>query len=178
VLKVDQTKMEDSAFLISQRVEELAAATPGFESLSKHVQVSVTDYGLLIQIFDGGDEFLFDRSSAELKPGLVALLEQLAPILTTLDNPLQLHGHTDARPFPEGSDRTNWSLSFDRADRARAVLEGAGLREGQVSGVFAHGAMAPLVPDPNAPENRRLSILAVRRGLENKPPDPGTPDIL
>ena len=73
----------------------------------------------------------------------------------------------DARPFAAGSGRSNWSLSFERADRARAVLEKNGLRPGQISGVFAHGATALMKPDePFAPENRRLSILAVRRGLE------------
>jgi hypothetical protein len=58
-------------------------------------------------------------------------------------------------------------LSFERADRARAILEKNGLRVGQVSGVFAHGATALMKPDePFAAENRRLSILAVRRGME------------
>ena len=88
-------------------------------------------------------------------------------MLARLSNQIQVHGHTDARPFPTGSGRSNWQLSFERADRARAVLEKSGLRVGQISGVFAHGAMALLTPDqPFAAENRRLSILAVRRGLE------------
>ena len=80
---------------------------------------------------------------------------------------IQGHGHTDARPFPAGSGRSNWQLSFERADRARAILEKNGLRSGQVSGVFAHGATALMKPDePFAAENRRLSILAVRKGME------------
>jgi len=53
------------------------------------------------------------------------------------------------------------------APTARAILEKSGLRTGQVSGVFAHGATALMKPDdPFAAENRRLSILAVRRGME------------
>jgi chemotaxis protein MotB len=87
--------------------------------------------------------------------------------LARLSNQIQVHGHTDARPFPAGSGRSNWQLSFERADRARAILEKTGLRNGQVSGVFAHGATALMKPDePFAAENRRLSILAVRRGME------------
>jgi hypothetical protein len=47
------------------------------------------------------------------------------------------------------------------------VLEKSGLRAGQVSGVFAHGSTALMNPgEPFAAENRRLSILAVRKGLE------------
>jgi chemotaxis protein MotB len=78
-----------------------------------------------------------------------------------------VHGHTDGRSFPKGSNRTNWQLSFERADNARAVLERSGLRKGQVAGVFAHGDSALInTKEPFAPENRRLALLAVRRGLE------------
>jgi chemotaxis protein MotB len=97
----------------------------------------------------------------------VTLLERLAPILGRLDNQIQVHGHTDGRPFPKGSGRTNWQLSFERADNARAVLERAGIRKGQIAGVFAHGDSALLnTKAPGAPENRRLALLAVRRGME------------
>ena len=102
-----------------------------------------------------------------MKPKLIEILQLIAPVLARLDNQIQVHGHTDARPFPAGSGRSNWQLSFERADRARAVLEKSGLREGQVSGVFAHGATALMnIDEPFAPENRRLSILAVRKGME------------
>jgi chemotaxis protein MotB len=87
-------------------------------------------------------------------------------LLAKLDNQLQVHGHTDSRPFSSGSGRSNWSLSFERADRARGVLEKSGIRSGQISGVFAHGASAPLVKDPMSSQNRRLAILAVRKGYE------------
>ena len=138
------------------------------QALAKQLKVSVTEEGLLIQILDGsGDDLLFDRSSADLKPRLEELLSTIAPILGRLDNKIQVHGHTDAKPFPTGSNRSNWQLSFERADAARLVLEKSGLKKGQVGGVFAHGSSALYNPkDPFAPENRRLAILAVRRGME------------
>jgi chemotaxis protein MotB len=136
--------------------------------LAQQLKVSVTEEGLLIQILDGsGDDLLFDRSSSELKPRLDQLLAVIAPILGRLDNKIQVHGHTDAKPFPTGSTRSNWQLSFERADAARLVLEKNGLQKGQIGGVFAHGSSALFNPkEPFAPENRRLAILAVRRGLE------------
>jgi chemotaxis protein MotB len=122
---------------------------------------------LLITIVDGGQDLLFDSSSSELKPRLISLLEKLAPIIGQLDNQIQVHGHTDARPFPKGSGRSNWQLSFERANNAREVLEDSGLRKGQVSGVFAHGDSSLMnKKEPFAPENRRLAILAVRKGVE------------
>jgi chemotaxis protein MotB len=155
---------------------------PRLQAMTKQLKVSVTEEGLLIQILDGaGDDLLFDRSSSELKPRLDELLSLIAPILGRLDNKIQIHGHTDAKPFPTGSNRSNWQLSFERADAARLVLEKNGLKKGQVGGVFAHGSSALYNPkEPYAPENRRLAILAVRRGMETyaaqgvsaKPPAP------
>ncbi len=116
---------------------------------------------------DGGDDLIFDLSSAELKPALIKVLQKLAPMLAKLDNQLQVHGHTDGRPFPTGSTAATGGSRFERADRARGVLEKSGVRPGQVTGVFAHSSNAPLLKDDKAPANRRLAIMAVRRGFES-----------
>ncbi len=163
----EQVAFERVSLAVRAQLTQMAGEDPQIKEAGDQIKVSVTEEGLLIQILDGGQNLLFDLSSAELKPKLVEILSRIAPVLARLDNQIQVHGHTDARPFPAGSGRSNWQLSFERADRARAVLEKNGLRAGQISGVFAHGATALMKPDePFAPENRRLSILAVRRGME------------
>ena len=166
-MQPESAAFEQIALAVRARLQRTTDENPELKDLAKHVHVSVTEDGLLITIFDGGRDTVFDSSSSELKPKLIELLEFLAPVLGRLDNQIQLHGHTDARSFPKGSNRSNWTLSFERADAARAVLERSGLRKGQVAGVFAHGDSALLnTKEPFAPENRRLAILAVRRGLE------------
>ncbi len=162
----EDDRLHDAEKSIRKQLAALAGNDKDFAALQGHIQVTVTDFGLLVQIMDGGDDLIFDLSSAELKPELVKILTDLAPVLAKLDNQLQVHGHTDGRPFPAGSTRSNWGLSFERADRARAVLEKAGVRPGQITGVFAHASNAPLVKDSMAPANRRLAILAVRKGFE------------
>jgi len=141
--------------------------TQSMAILSKNVRVDITKDGLLIQILDGGQGTLFDRSSAALKPPVIELLKQLAPILGQLPNKLQIHGHTDSRLFASGSVRDNWQLSFERADNARKVLAETGIPSSQMVGVFAHADSNPInVKDRFAPENRRLAILAIREGQE------------
>ena len=163
----EQVAFERVSLAVRAQISQLAGEDPQVRAAGDQIKVSVTEEGLLIQILDGGQNLLFDSSSSELKPKLIEILARIAPVLARLDNQIQVHGHTDARPFPTGSGRSNWQLSFERADKARAVLEKNGLRTGQVSGVFAHGATALMKPDdPFAAENRRLSILAVRRGME------------
>jgi len=163
---LEEEKLKEAEKKIREQIAALKTDDKEFAALASNIQVTITDFGLLIQIMDGGDDLIFDLSSAELKPALVKVLTGLAPVLAKLDNQLQVHGHTDGRPFPAGSNRSNWSLSFERADRARAVLEKSGVRNGQITGVFAHSSNAPLAKDALAPANRRLAILAVRKGFE------------
>jgi chemotaxis protein MotB len=167
-IQPESQAFERVAAAVRAALQRSMAEDPALKKLAQQLKVSVTEEGLLIQILDGsGDDLLFDRSSSELKPRLDQLLAAIAPILGRLDNKIQVHGHTDAKPFPAGSNRSNWQLSFERADAARLVLEKNGLQKGQIGGVFAHGSSALYnTKDAFAPENRRLAILAVRRGME------------
>jgi len=143
-----------------------ASRKPEFAGLAKHVKVKVVDEGALIELVEGGDNFLFDVASSALKPGAITILEQLAPLLSGLRNKIEIHGHTDARPFASGK-KTNWELSFERADQARRVLESRGIAKGKIQSVLAHADTALYnAQEPNAPENRRLSLLVVRSSAE------------
>jgi chemotaxis protein MotB len=152
--------LDVTAKAVKQVLNAQAAVNSEVAELMKDVSVQITPEGLLIQIVDTKGSMLFDVSSAELKPPLVNLLKLLGPILGRAGNRIQIHGHTDGRKFPPGSPNTNWSLSFDRADRARSILEPV-LNPHQILGVYAHGDAVPNDPDPLAPRNRRLAILAM-----------------
>ncbi len=167
VVQFEQQSLLNGAEAVREAVMQAIKNNSELAGLMKDVDIKVTEEGLLIQILDGSQDLLFDLSSAELKPRLKSLLEAIAPVLGKLKNQIQVHGHTDARPFPAAAGRTNWELSFDRANNARRTLESHGIREGQLSGVFAHGSVSLYVRDsPLDPRNRRLAILAVRRGAE------------
>jgi chemotaxis protein MotB len=158
-----QQQLEATAQTLEEVLDLVAADDPHLATLREQID----DSGLLIQISDGGDEILFGLASSDLTPALAEFLAALGPVLGRLSNELQIHGHTDARPFPEGSSYDNWNLSFARADAARRFLEGHGVRPHQIVGVLAHADSDLLVPeDPLDPRNRRLSILAVRHGAE------------
>jgi chemotaxis protein MotB len=153
-----------AAKALEKTLDDVMAHDPELGELRKQVVISVTPEGLLIQLIDNDrhKELMFDLSSADLKPALVELLKALAAPLAKLDNPLYVGGHTDARPWPARSGRSNWDLSFLRADNARKVLESNGLGH-RVKRVVAYGDSQPLnAKDPMAGENRRLSILALR----------------
>jgi chemotaxis protein MotB len=136
---------------------------PDLEAVSNHVRVKVMNEGTMIELVDGGDGFLFPVGNSGLKPAAIKLLERLAPLLAKIHNKIEIHGHTDARAFDTSARKSNWDLSFDRANEARRVLESHGVPSGKIVAVQAHADSQLLnKKDPFAPENRRLSLLIVR----------------
>ena len=156
---------------------------PEMKETTDHISIKTVNEGTLIELVDGGDNFMFPVGATGLKPKAVEFLQRLAPILARLRNKVEIHGHTDARPYEAGK-KTNWDLSFERANEARRVLEAAGVPSNKIHGVLAHADSAPFnKKDPYAPENRRLALLVLReprRGkkdaaAQNPAQNPGSP---
>jgi chemotaxis protein MotB len=167
----EEDLLQEEKGTIERAIERVAEQNPELAHLKDQVIVQVTDQGLSIQVVDKGRNMLFDLSSSRLKPPVIELLKHLAVELGKLPNFIQIGGHTDSRPYPPASGITNWDLAFERANAARRVLETHGLWQGQIRRVVGYADSEPLVPEnPLADENRRLSILAERRGAP-----PGAP---
>jgi chemotaxis protein MotB len=160
-----EATLQMNADEIQNVIQTMVMENPQLSGIKDVVQVSVSAEGLLIAFTDNSEDLLFDISSSELKPPLIKVLQGITPMLIRTGYRIKIQGHTDARPFPPGSQRSNWSLSFERADQARRILELGGFPEANLVGVIAHGASQPVNPkDPKAPANRRLSLLALPRG--------------
>ena len=103
--------------------------------------------------------------------GLVyELLGEIARVLNEVDSRITLTGHTDAAPF-SGGERgySNWELSADRANASRRELIAAGIDERKVLRVVGLAAVMPLdAAEPNAPINRRISILVMNKSAEQR----------
>jgi chemotaxis protein MotB len=142
------------------RLDRLASVDSGLADVMRNVHIQITEEGIMIEAVDEARGLLFDVSSAKLNEPLERFLHALGPALANINKPLEINGHTDARPFAQGARQSNWDLSYQRADAAREILEDSGVSARQITGVFARGASQPYVPDdPLAPQNRRLSIL-------------------
>jgi chemotaxis protein MotB len=84
----------------------------------------------------------------------------LAEELGKLPNGLLIEGHTDAKPCSGGTSYSNWELSTDRANAARRLMEGRGVRPeqiGQVRGFADRQLRHP--EDPDAASNRRIRVI-------------------
>lgn len=145
---------------VNDALQLAARMDPELATVMQNVRVEITPDGVLIEAVDQDSGLLFDVSSSKLNKPLETFLRTLGPILGKLGRDVEINGHTDARPFSQGSRLSNWDLSYQRAAAAREILVGQGFPESHITGVFARGASQLYIKDqPFAAQNRRLSIL-------------------
>jgi chemotaxis protein MotB len=131
-----------------------------FASLRDQVEFSITPEGLRIDLMDKDDSTFFDSGSASLHGETEHILGVIAHELGSLDHQVDVEGHTDSRRYTATDKYSNWELSADRANAARRVMERAGLRGSQVTGVRGLADRQLRFPDdPFDARNRRVSIL-------------------
>jgi chemotaxis protein MotB len=163
VLAAERRQLESLMDELKKAIDESQALEPFKDQLL----LDITPEGLRIQIVDKQNRPMFDMGSTRLKPYTVAILTELARYLNSVPNRLSLTGHTDATPYVDGSGRTNWDLSADRANAARRALEAAGLASEKTARVVGLASSVLFdKEDPRNPVNRRISIIVMTRQAE------------
>ncbi len=111
---------------------------------------------------------MFDSGGAVMKTYTRDILREIGRTLNAVPNKISLSGHTDAVPFFGGeAGYSNWELSADRANASRRELVLGGLEEGKVLRVVGlSSAIAFDKENPNAPINRRISIVVMNKKAE------------
>ena len=173
---LERKRLEDAVNQIRETLDEV----PAFQTLRDQVEFTVTPEGLRIDLIEQAESSFFDSGSASLRGESVAILGVIAKELGSLDHEVDVEGHTDSRPYIESDRYSNWELSVDRANAARRVMQGQGLRPEQLSSVRGLADRQLRVRnDPLDPRNRRVSILVrspLMRSAAQPTPDPaGTP---
>lgn len=132
------------------------------DSWSRHVELTAVEDGLRIEVQDSEDLSLFPRGGTAINAAAEPLLSTIAEELALLPNAIVIEGHTDSSPAR--GKQTNWELSTDRANAARAFLAARGLRPDQVVEIRGYADRRPrLWHRPEDPRNRRISVLVLLR---------------
>jgi chemotaxis protein MotB len=172
--QAERARLQKLAEDLERRISE-----SGLEALKSQIRLDMTRDGLRIQIVDAANRPMFASGSAVVQPYMRTLLRDIGSILVEVPNRLTLEGHTDATPFGGGAlGYTNWELSADRANASRRELVAGGLPADRVLRVQGLAASSPFERnDPNAPVNRRISIIVMNRDAEDRmfrvEPEPG-----
>ncbi|MGB2590221.1 MAG: flagellar motor protein MotB [Candidatus Acidiferrum sp.] len=174
----DQVGAADNFVLSKDNMEELKEQlqksikeVPKFDKLKNHIDMTVTNEGLRIELTESAAGTFFDSGSPKISDDGGALLTMLAQELGKLPNKLAIEGHTDSKPYAEGSNYGNWELSSDRANAARRLMQRNGIGENQVTQVrgFADQRLR-VKADPLDPANRRISLIVQYLDKKNATP--------
>jgi chemotaxis protein MotB len=146
-----------------QQIREAIAATPDLSGLAKSLIIDNTPEGLRIQIIDQEGLPMFPRGEHDMYAHTRQVLELVAQVVQKLPQDVAISGHTDATRYQGGAGYSNWELSADRANAARRALVQFGVPESRIARVMGKAANEPLIQtDPEAPGNRRLSVVLLR----------------
>jgi chemotaxis protein MotB len=131
-----------------------------FEKLKNHIEITVTNEGLRIELMESASGTLFDNGSPKLNNDGRELLIALAEEIGKLPNKISIEGHTDSKPYATSGNYDNWELSTDRANAARRLMQANGLGANQVTQVRGFADQSLRKPDnPLDPSNRRISLI-------------------
>lgn len=131
--------------------------------LEDKIAIEITEEGLRIQLIETAQGIFFDVGSARIKPATQEILGLVATEISRMPNDVVIEGHTDSRPYSGQPSYSNWELSADRANAARRILTGSGLRPEQIASVVGYADRRLAIrADPLDAANRRISV-TVRR---------------
>lgn len=171
IQEMHEQKENDKFEELKQMLEERIEADPTLGAMKDQIIIKITEEGLMIEVVDKDKRPMFDSGGDVIKPYMRTILKEISKTLLDVPNPLSVSGHTDAVPFTEVENYTNWELSADRANAARRAMLRAGIKEKQIVRVV--GLADSQLYDKEKPENpinRRISILAMRTPVA--PPKP------
>lgn len=164
LLDLRREQLTQMAADIKQQIDD----TPDLAALAGHIEITMTDEGLRIEMVEDTTGVFFGSASATPSGAGVEVLKLLGQKLGHVANQVVIEGYTDAAPYHRLDGYSNWELSADRANAVRRILTESGLDPSQVQQVRGYADRKLKVPaDPLSPSNRRVSITMLF------PPRPG-----
>ena len=151
---------KDNMDQLKDQLQKAIREVPKFDQLENHIEMTVTNEGLRIELTESEAGTFFDSGSTRISPDGGDLLKLLAQELGKLPNHIAMEGHTDSKQYPPGATYTNWELSADRANAARRLMQQQGIRADQITQVRGFADQRLRRPDaPLDPSNRRISLI-------------------
>src|ERR1700730_795896 len=159
---------KDNMESLKEQLQKAIREVPNFDLLKNHIDMTVTNEGLRIELTESATGTFFDSGSPKISKYSKKLLYTLAQELGKLPNKLAFEGHTDSKPYVEGNRYGNWELSTDRANAARRLMTQQGIQVDQVTQVRGFADQRLRKKDaPLDPSNRRISLIV--QYLDKKP---------
>jgi len=147
---------------VSDAFAALAGESAHAEQLLKHVNIRLTDEGLVFVLADIPDSPLFNPDTATPRPVLEELTRLMADAMRVVQNPLAIGAHSQSFPAVLRSNPV-WPLTLQRADAMRELLLDREFAPARLQRLIGHADRTPANPDNTmAPENNRLELTLLR----------------
>jgi len=144
---------------LEQEIEQKLSQNKKLEGMKDQVSITRDKDGLRIEIIDKADFAMFPSGATSMQSKASNLIAEIAASLVDIPNKVAIRGHTDSVQFQNPEGRNNWSLSAERAEVTRALLEKKGIKENRFARIEGVADTDPFNPkDPRDPRNRRMSI--------------------
>lgn len=156
-----KTQTTDELTQISDLVNER------FAQLINDQMIKVSSNELWLQI-ELKDSILFPSGGVETSPQAQIIFTEIAEILKSYANPVQVEGFTDNVPISNSRYPTNWELSSARATEIVKFLASKGVAPERLAAV-GYGEFQPLVSndtDAGRAQNRRVAVMVAKRKME------------
>jgi len=130
--------------------------------LNAEIQLTQLQEGIQITL---KDRIIFDSGSEQLKPNFLPILDNIAKMLQTIDNPIIIEGHTDNQPIHSAKFPSNWELSGARALSVVHYLQTKQINPARLRYV-GYGEYKPVYPNDTPAHreaNRRVNIIVLRK---------------
>jgi len=124
------------------------------------------DDWLTIELNSG---MLFASGSATASPAASIILNQIAKVLSSVNNHIEIRGYTDSLAINNEIFTSNWQLSAARAASVTSLLEDFGITQQRLA-IKANGSNDPIETNETVEgraKNRRVVIALSKFGLEN-----------
>ena len=142
------------------------------EGQQENVEIIESEDGITIRIKDNA---VFSSGDAEIKSGILPLLNKIGGVLARLPNTIEIGGHTDDLPIKNDEFPNNHWLSSARALGVLDVFQNeVGIAAERMTAI-GHGEFKPIV-DNDTEENRALNRrveIKVRHRQQSEESSPG-----
>lgn len=132
-------------------------------SKSKSVKLIKSDKGIIIRV---NNKVLFDEGAASIKPEAEGTLNEIIKVLTKIDNPVIIEGHTDSTPIRNAKYPSNWELSTARATNIISYIVKQGVISPKRLSAVGYGEYMPISNNTTISGrmlNRRVDIIVLEK---------------
>ena len=153
---LDEKKRLDHAYVVM-------SAYIKAKKLTKEMTVTQTARGVVVRVMT--DKMLFAKGGADLKPGEMPLLNEVASVVNTVPNQVRVEGHTDNLSIHTERYPSNWELSVTRATTVLRYFEARGVSPARMEAA-GYADQRPIVSngdEQGRARNRRVEIVMLRQ---------------